>query len=60
MNPEICVSRTTYHLHDWTSHAWSQSPPDLDLFTMFGGEMGESADFRSRHVGRGDSSSGEL
>ena len=33
--------RSTYHLDDWTTHTWSQVPPDLDMFTMFGGDMGE-------------------
>ena len=26
-------------LNDWTSHSWSQPPPDLDMFTMIGGKL---------------------
>jgi hypothetical protein len=38
--------RRTYLLEDWTSHAWTQAPPDLDLFTMFGGRLGYINDIR--------------
>eukprot|EP00095_Tigriopus_kingsejongensis_P007273 maker-scaffold144_size312663-snap-gene-2.35 protein:Tk07273 transcript:maker-scaffold144_size312663-snap-gene-2.35-mRNA-1 annotation:"hypothetical protein BRAFLDRAFT_221256" len=41
-----CTLRRTYRLEDWTSHAWTQSPPDLDLFTMFGGQLGYLNDLR--------------
>ena len=39
--------RKTFRLEDWTSHAWTQSPPDLELFAMFGGSLGYVNDIRS-------------
>ena len=39
--PSVRVTvRCSYNLDDWTSHAWSQPPPDLDMFTLFGGHLG--------------------
>ena len=41
-----CSIRKTFRLEDWTSHAWTQSPPDLELFAMFGGTLGYVNDIR--------------
>ncbi len=43
-----CSVRQTFRLEDWTSHAWTQSPPDLELFAMFGGSLGYVNDIRYR------------
>ena len=45
--------RRTYLLEDWTSHSWTQTPPDLDLFTMYGGDLGYINDIRGLPFGAG-------
>ena len=38
--PSIKVTvRCSYGLNDWTSHAWSQAPPDFDIFSILGGKL---------------------
>ena len=45
------TARCSYALDDWTSHAWSQAPPDLDMFTLFGGRLGFVSDLTSLPFG---------
>ncbi|TRY78537.1 hypothetical protein TCAL_04254 [Tigriopus californicus] len=48
-----CTLRRTYRLEDWTSHAWTQAPPDFELFAMFGGQLGYLNDLRQLPFGAG-------
>ena len=38
-------------MNDWTSHAWSQPPPDFEIFTLIGGHLDFANDISSLPFG---------
>ena len=50
--PSVRVTvRCCYALNDWTSHAWSQAPPDIDMFSLLGSQLDFVSDLSSLPFG---------